>query len=64
MRTLPPLIPAYGLLRLAERAGLHRHLATLGVTCFGVLLVYVAGAAFASFSTNERAFVRSRFTRR
>lgn len=64
VRTLPPLIPAYGLLRLAERAGLHLHLATLGITCFGVLLVYMAGAAFASFSTEERAFVRSRFTRR
>ncbi|MEZ4390746.1 MAG: oligosaccharide flippase family protein [Polyangiales bacterium] len=64
VRTLPPLIPAYGLLRLAERANLHLHLVTLGITCFAVLLVYVAGAVFASFSSAERAFVRARVARR
>lgn len=64
VRTLPPLIPAYLLLRVAERGGLHAHLATLGLTCLGVLVVYVAGAVFVTFSSQERAFVRARFARR
>lgn len=64
VRTLPPLVPAYAVLWLAERADLHTHLATLGLTCFVVLLVYVAAAAFTTFTRAERDVVRARFARR
>jgi O-antigen/teichoic acid export membrane protein len=64
VRTLPPLVPAYGVLWLAERAGLHRNLVTLGLTCFVVLLVYVAGAVFVTFTAYERKVVKARFARR
>lgn len=64
VRTLPPLIPAYAVLWLAERAGLHEHLLTLGLTCFVVLLVYVAAAAFTTFTRAERDVVRARLARR
>lgn len=64
VRTLPPLVPAYAVLWLAERAGLHQRLVTMGLTCFVVLLVYVAAAAFTTFTRAERDVVRARLLRR
>jgi O-antigen/teichoic acid export membrane protein len=63
VRTAPPLVPCYLLLRGAERLGFHRHFLTLGATCFAVLLVYLAFAALVTFDAEERAMMRARFGR-
>lgn len=62
-RALPPLAPAWAVLWLAERAGLHRHLVTQGLTCAVVLIVYVAGALLVTFDADEREAVLGRFRR-
>lgn len=64
VRTLPPLVPAYGVLRLAEGWGLQGNLVTTGLTCFVVLVVYVAFAAFVTFDADDRAALRARVSSR
>lgn len=63
VRTAPPLVPCYLLLRGAERLGFHQHFLTLGATCFAVLIVYLAFAALVTFDAEERAMMRARFGR-
>jgi len=63
VRTAPPLVPCYLLLKGAEHFGLHRHFLTLGATCFAVLVVYLAFAALVTFDAEERAMMRARFGR-
>ncbi len=55
VRSLPPLIPAYGVLWLGHRLGMHLHLPTLGLACFLVFVVYVAVAVALAFDADERA---------
>lgn len=55
VRALPPLIPAYGVLWVGHRHGMHLHLPTLGLACFMVLVVYVVFALAITFDRDERA---------
>lgn len=63
LRPLVPLVPAWGVLVVAERLGLHQHLATLALTCAAVLVVYLVGAYAVVFDGDERAGLRERFRR-
>ncbi|MBL8604388.1 MAG: oligosaccharide flippase family protein [Myxococcales bacterium] len=63
VRTLPPLVPAYGVLWAAERWGLHRHLVTTALVCLAVLIVYVVFAWGLTFSREERGIIRARVGR-
>ncbi len=63
VRTAPPLVPAYGVLVLAEGWGFHRHFFSLAATCFTVLVVYLAFAALVTFDDEERAMLRARMRR-
>lgn len=54
VRAIPPLAPAYGVLWIGHRLGMHLHLATLALACFLVLVVYVVFAMFITFDADER----------
>lgn len=63
VRTLPPLVPAYGVLHLAARNGLDSNLFTMALTCLVVLVVYIAGAFIVTLDSDERQTVLSRLRR-
>lgn len=63
LRTLPPLIPCVGVLKLAERFGLHHGLLTTAATCFTVLVVYVFFAWWITFKADDRRIIKVRLGR-
>ncbi len=63
LRTLPPLIPCVGVLKLAERYGLHHGLLTTAATCITVLVVYVFFAWWITFKAEDRRIIKVRLGR-
>lgn len=63
LRTLPPLLPCIGVLKLAERYGLHHHLVTTAATCLTVLIVYVFFAWWITFKAEDRRLIKVRLGR-
>jgi hypothetical protein len=63
-RALPPLMPAWLVLWVAERARWHTHLATLALTCTAVLVVYLTAAWWITFDGDERTALAARLRHR
>lgn len=63
LRTLPPLIPCVGVLRLSERYGLHHHLLTTAAACLAVLVVYLFFAWWITFKAEDRRIIKVRLGR-
>ncbi len=61
--TAPPLVPSWGVLWLAHRYGMHRHVITAGATCLCVLVVYVACSVFLTLDADERAGILAQVRR-